>query len=135
MLVAEALTRFQVQIDPHLEREAEIPMLGAPQRQGDVLFIDSKVTVTEATEGAKQVGTIAIVQGENGGNTHRLWTTAPVWVRVVTRSNNDVLDFTIPAGVEAYIEHPEHGFLGLEPGNYTARRQREQAEIIRQVAD
>jgi hypothetical protein len=43
--------------------------------------------------------------------------------------------FTVTEGATAYLAHPEHGYMGIAPGTYTVRRQREQADEIRQVAD
>jgi len=41
---------------------------------------------------------------------------------------------TVAEGV-AYLAHPEHAFSGIAPGTYELRRQREQADEIRRVAD
>jgi hypothetical protein len=35
----------------------------------------------------------------------------------------------------AYIAHPQHAYAGIAPGTYTLRRQREQADEERFVAD
>lgn len=42
---------------------------------------------------------------------------------------------SVPEGSTAYLGHPEHGYMGIVPGSYEIRRQREMAEEIRMVAD
>ncbi len=42
---------------------------------------------------------------------------------------------TVAAGAVAHLAHPEHGYASIAPGNYVIRRQREQADEIRVVAD
>lgn len=43
---------------------------------------------------------------------------------------------TVPPGATAYLVHTEeHGANGIGPGTYEIRRQREQADEIRMVAD
>ena len=42
---------------------------------------------------------------------------------------------TVPEGSIAYLAHPEHAYTGIGPGSYTLRRQREQADELRMVAD
>ena len=41
----------------------------------------------------------------------------------------------VPDGATAYVAHPEHGYMGVGPGVYEVRRQREMADVIRVVAD
>ena len=42
---------------------------------------------------------------------------------------------TITVNTEAFLLHEEHGAIGLAPGRYIVRASREQATIIRRVAD
>ena len=46
-----------------------------------------------------------------------------------------VATLSVPDGATAWLGHPEHAYLGIGPGTYEVRRQREQAEELRVVAD
>ena len=54
---------------------------------------------------------------------------------LITPGNLIVARLAVPAGAVAYLGHPEHGYLGIGPGTYELRRQREQADELRMVAD
>lgn len=114
--------------------DIDIPVLGGVQRQGDVL-------VRPATVSAKTAVTAAgtpVVRGESGGNTHTIYPAdAPVYCDTETGSARDlrVAVLSVPEGSTAYLAHPEHGYMGIAPGDYEIRRQREMAEEIRMVAD
>ncbi|MGH3560565.1 MAG: hypothetical protein ACRDTN_01840 [Mycobacterium sp.] len=41
----------------------------------------------------------------------------------------------MPDGSIADLGHPKHGYMGIAPGSYEIRRQREMAGIARMVAD
>ncbi|MGW0803278.1 hypothetical protein [Nonomuraea sp. NPDC002799] len=42
---------------------------------------------------------------------------------------------TVAEDATAYLAHPEHAYTGIAPGTYELRRQREQADKARLVAD
>lgn len=112
----------------------EIPVLAGIQRQGDVLVRPADVTAKTAVPAA---GT-PVVRGENGGNTHAIYAAdGDVFCDVSASSVRDlrVATLTVPEGSTAYLGHPEHGYQGIAPGSYEIRRQREQAEEMRMVAD
>jgi hypothetical protein len=114
--------------------DIDIPVLGGVQRQGDVLVRPSGVTAKTAVPAA---GT-PVVRGESGGNTHAIYAAdGPVYCDVAAGSARDlrVAALSVPEGSTAYLGHPEHGYMGIAPGNYEIRRQREMAEEIRMVAD
>lgn len=114
--------------------DLEIPVLGGVQRQGDVLVRPAAVTANTAVPAT---GT-PVVRGENGGNTHAIYpANGPVFCDVLTGSTRDlrVALLSVPEGSTAYLGHPEHGYMGVAPGTYEIRRQREQAEEMRMVAD
>ena len=114
--------------------DIDIPILAEVQRQGDVLLRPLMVT---ATTPVPDVGT-PVITGENGGNTHAIYAAdGPVFCDVQTGSAVDlrVAVLSVPEGSTAYLGHPEHGFLGIAPGDYEIRRQREKAEELRMVAD
>lgn len=115
--------------------DLEIPVLGGVQRQGDVL-IRPTIGILPTTR-VPATGT-PVVRGENGGNTHAIYAAdGPVYCDVAAASARDlrVALLSVPEGSTAYLGHPEHGYMGIAPGNYEIRRQREQAEEMRMVAD
>lgn len=114
--------------------DIEIPVLGGVQRQGDVLVRPTKAAATTPVPAS---GT-PVVRGESGGNTHAIYAAdGPVYCDVNAGSARDlrVALLSVPEGSTAYLGHPEHGYMGIAPGNYEIRRQREMAEEIRMVAD
>lgn len=125
--IAEVMA-LHCDIPPHLIADADVPLCSGMQRQGDVLV--------RPTRKSKKPGTpipadgVAVVRGENGGNTHLLvgdGTWAP--------ADDFLILGVVNVGSECYLLHPEHGAQGLAPGSYTISRQREQADEIRRVAD
>lgn len=129
------LSAHGVTIPAHLEAQAAIPVLTCLQVQGDVAIIPTRPGMKKGT--LVPSSGIAVVRGESGGNTHLLVTEGPVsWAPVV--GNPTVLDLgvvTVPKGATAFLLHPEHGANAMGAGSYTLRRQREQADELRMVAD
>lgn len=114
--------------------DAEIPVLSGMQRQGDVMVIPAAVKAVTLVES----GGTPVVRGESGGNTHALFAAdGPAFCDVQAGSATDlrVAVLSVPEGSTAYLAHPEHGFMGIAPGSYEIRRQREVAEELRMVAD
>lgn len=120
----------RVEIPAHLEAQAEVPVLGGPQRQGDILVLPTRAG-RERGERIPPEG-VPVVRGEATGHTHLL--VGDGWWRPAG-SGQDLGMLTVPAGGAAYLLHPEHGAQGIAPGAYLVRRQREQADEIRLVAD
>jgi hypothetical protein len=138
LTVQDAIKTFGVDIDPHLEREFEIPVLNELQRQGDVIVIPTPKKNLPAKAAAVGAAGVPVVRGENGGNTHLLLAQGDVKFAPIDSTTEGQLDvgvFTVADGATAFLAHPEHGYMGIAPGTYTVRRQREQADEIRQVAD
>lgn len=118
-----------------IDQSADIPIHAGRQRQGDVIVLPQRIE--PATTAVPAAGT-PVVQGENGGNTHAIYAAdGPVFCDTVTPSPRSlrVATLSVPEGSTAYLGHPEHGFLGIAPGTYEIRRQREMAEELRMVAD
>lgn len=112
-----------------------IPALTGIQRQGDVIVIPDD---TAAATTPVPLAGCPVVRGESGGNTHAIYTADPgVRCDPVEARIGDltVARLTVPAGSVAYLGHPEHGYLGIGAGSYVIRRQREQADELRMVAD
>ena len=135
--LAELEREHGIQVDEHLDRQLDVPVSAGLQRQGDVIVIPSDITPVggHATTAVPRDG-VAVVQGENGGNTHLLLAAGDVRYDTLTGTSElDLGVLTVADGATAYLAHPEHGYAGIAPGTYTMRRQREQADEIRMVAD
>lgn len=116
--------------------DVDIPVLAGLQRQGDVIVVP-RTDLVAATTPVMAAGT-PVVRGENGGNTHAIYAAGgPVFCDVESGSAEDlrVAVLAVPEGSTAYLAHPEHGYMGVAPGTYEVRRQREMAEELRMVAD
>ncbi len=139
--VAEAIATFGVEIDNHLEREVGIPVNTGIQRQGDVLVRPATSKPRRGTLNQVPVAGYPVVRGENGGNTHLLLAVGEVLFTQVSEGDPAtdeglVLGYLkVTEGSTAYLAHPEHGYLGIGSGTYVIGRQREQADVVRRVAD
>lgn len=123
-----------VRVGTDQDFDVDIPVHTGLMRQGDVLIRPAK---TRASTLVPSAGT-PVVRGESGGNTHAIFAAdGPVYCDVSAASAADlrVATLTVPEGSTAYLGHPEHGFLGIGPGSYEVRCQREMAEEMRMVAD
>lgn len=139
--LADLIATHGVDVHGHLDRDELVPVhAGRLQLQGDVAVIpagrDAPATGSGYPEPVPAVG-IPVVRGENGGNTHLLLGDPTVtWdPSRGGRSGLDLGTLTVPQGGTAWLAHPEHGYLGVGAGRYVIRRQREQADVIRMVAD
>lgn len=130
--LAQAIYTYGVDVDPHLDRSVTIPV-GRFVRQGDVIVVPDDMRAAARTP--VPASGVAVVRGENGGNTHLLLAAGPVFFDARTSGQLDLGTLTVADGATAYLAHPEHAYVGLEPGTYEIRRQREQADEIRLVQD
>jgi hypothetical protein len=126
--LAQAEARFDVKHFDYLDKQAEVPTVSELGFQGDVAII--RRAAGSATTPIPATGYV-VVRGENGGNTHALF--GPGLCDPTTRG--DLCLLTVPADAQVLLSHPEHGGLLIQPGTYVLRRQREQADEIRMVAD
>ncbi len=119
----------------HLDRDLEVPVYDGLQMQGDVAVIP----LAKGTE-PSDVGTpvpsagVPVIQAFGAGHEHRLFAGTPgtaFWSPSRVGQDLGVLKATEPV----YLAHLEHGYLGIAPGSYLLRRQREQADTQRNVAD
>ena len=116
--------------------DIDIPVLAGLQRQGDVIVLPCTGLAAASTP-VPAAGT-PVVRGENGGNTHAIYAAdGPVFCDTQAGTADDlrVAVLTVPEGSTAYLGHPEHGYMGVTPGTYELRRQREMADELRMVAD
>ena len=130
---ASVLTAHGVSVEKIEHPEAEIKVVSGNQRQGDVLLL--KVTTKHA---GKPLGSgVTVVRAEtNTANTHSLHGEG-TW-EPNARADTDLVQgwLTVPEGGEAFLIHTEeHSALGIGPGTYEVRRQREYAGEWRRVAD
>ncbi len=134
MIVKEAIEKFDTEILDYLERDAEVPTVTIAGMQGDVSVL--RVTKSPAVKPVAKTG-VAVVRGENGGNTHSLHGDGPIFWDVAAERDGSLLlgRLTVSEGSEAVLAHPEHGFLSITPGTYEIGRQREFAGEWRMVAD
>lgn len=133
--IEQAIRTFGVEVDEHLDRQATIPVLDGLQFQGDVAVVPAPRR-RAAAEPVPAAG-VPVVRGEAGGNTHLLLAAGDCFFTpAVERAGSLALGtLTVPVGSTAYLAHPEHAYAGIAPGTYEIRRQREQADEIRMVAD
>lgn len=129
------IDRHGITVEDHLDLDALVPVLTGLQRQGDVIVIpaaDASATTPVPSSG------VAVVRGEAGGNTHTILADGPgvcCDTRQATARDLTLATLTVPEGSTAYLAHPEHAYTGIGPGTYSLRRQREQADELRMVAD
>lgn len=120
-----------VDVLDYLDRQATVPVLRDPQIQGDVsiLPVEDRAASTPIPEKGVVVAT------GRGGHDHRL---LPGGFFDRSRLADDSLEIgvlTVPEGGEVFMAHDEHGYMGFAPGSYVIGRQREQADVIREVED
>ena len=133
--LATLIDRHGVTVEDHLDTDALVPILAGLQRQGDVIVIPNHkdtATTRVPTSG------VPVVRGEAGGNTHTILADGPgvcCDTHQASATNLTLATLTVPEGSTAYLAHPEHAYTGIGPGSYTLRRQREQADELRMVAD
>lgn len=121
----------------------EVPtIVGQPQAQGDLLILDWQedvapeqraADVAEATP-LPAAGEVVLL-GDNG-HAHLLTGDENVsWFRYPGTANQTLGVVVVKPGGLAVLEHEEHGDSHIGEGVYVIRRQREQAEVTRLVAD
>lgn len=139
MSLATILDRAGIGTLGVLDAQVDVPVLTVPQAQGDLIVLP-RPNKTPATTPIPQRG-VEVVRSEAGGNTHSVlsWDGPGCFYDTVPGGGDSGLVLgvlTVPAGATAYLIHTEeHGANGIGAGTYEIRRQREQADIVRLVAD
>ncbi len=140
--LADVIAKGGIDVLEHLDRQVAIPVLDGPQCQGDLAILPLALLGADVTVRSRARWTpvpragVEVLRGTAMGNPHTL-VAEPGTCRWTTDVNDaeglalGVLEATAPA----YLAHPEHGYAGIAPGRYAIRRQREQADEIRMVAD
>ena len=132
------LTRPGIAWEPNLDLDDPVPVIAAAQAQGDIYVIPDGVAGALALPGDGEPFTaVDVIEGQGIRNPHTLVDLDGHcrWIAGTTGYAFDVGTLIVPAGAACFLIHPEHGGNGIGPGRYVVRRQREQAEEIRAVAD
>lgn len=116
------------------------PATGVPAAQGDLIALPwpeetSPARRAKDVAAAKPVTRPETVVEGRGGNTHVLVDPDACGIRWAPSSGQTVGTLAVPPGGRACLDHREHGRLSIGAGVWVIRRQREQAEEIRLVAD
>lgn len=126
-----------------LDAQVDVPVLtGLAQAQGDLIILP-RPHKQAATKEVPAAGALVVQAESSGGNTHSLhsWDGPSCYWDASggEGSGNSGLvlgTLTVPDNATAYLVHTEeHGANAFGPGTYEIRRQREQADEIRLVAD
>lgn len=134
--LAALIDETGVDVLDYLDRDALVPVLTGLQCQGDVAVVPHRPGKYSYKAVPVPTAGVPVVRGESGGNTHLLLAEGPVnWTATPNVTDLTIGIVEVPDGSIAYMAHPEHGYLAMGPGNYTIRRQREQADELRIVAD
>ena len=128
------IEHHKVGVLDHLDRDSLVPVHTALQCQGDIAVIPMRAGKVAGAQAVPAEG-VVLVRGESGGNTHLLLPSPGVTFAPAATRGLDLGTLVVEAAAECYIAHPEHGYLGVGPGQYVVRRQRQQADEIRLVAD
>lgn len=131
------LERCQMSTQGIEHLDLEVPVLTGPQAQGDVLVLPTDRAQRGAPVPAEGM---TIVRGETaGGNAHILHALEGDCLWQAAEGAQDGLTqghLTVPDGGSAMLIHTqEHSVLGIGPGCYEIRREREFAGEWRRVSD
>lgn len=132
--LGELIDVHGVDVLDHLDRQASVPLNDGLQMQGDLAVIPAGDPAVRDGQQTVHRDGIAVIEAIAGGHEHRLLAGMPgtvYWTPVAGGQDLGTLDAYEPA----FLAHPEHGYLGIAPGSYVLRRQREQAGEERLVAD
>ncbi len=134
MNTLEIATRFPIGDLQHLEEALEIPVLTAPQAQGDVSWYPVREGNVAGLEEIPADG-IVIVEGQNG-HPHVLFNyEGTCFFKPDKQRGQGIGTVVVPESAVLGVGHNEHGYNMVGPGTYVFNRAREQADEIRIVAD
>ena len=121
--------------------DCRIQVVTRAGRQGDVfIFAADLVAATTPTAETRDVHpAVDVVDGGTARHNHTLVAApgAASWTPATDEAGLAIGIVTVADDAVCYLSHDEHSTLGLAPGAYVVRRQREQADQQRQrlVAD
>lgn len=133
--LGQLIEHHGVDVLGHLDRELEIPVLGGIQIQGDLAVIPTLLAADEGRPVPPEG--IAVIPAVGGGHEHRLLAGGSPGSARWAAFREPGTDLGILTCTEpAYLAHLEHGYLGIAPGSYLLRRQREHRDrVVQTVAD
>jgi hypothetical protein len=136
MSTLETITSaFDFSVHEHLERSLEVPVHSGLQAQGDLFVIPLDSSADDRGREVPRDG-IAVIPAMGAGHEHRLFASVPGTAFFRGASGDSRGDIGVLTTTEtSWLLHPEHGATGMAPGTYMLRRQREQAQEERIVAD
>jgi hypothetical protein len=103
-----------------------------PVRQGDIMLVPVDKLPKGLTEVPRENGRIVLAEGEATGHAHVLEGEATFLAADLEELEGRFL----AVEEDSKLVHDEHGPIGIAPGNYEVRRQREYApEAPRRVSD
>jgi hypothetical protein len=143
--LAEVTEATGFEVLEHLEAAAQVPVIAGLQAQGDLFIIPvngdgiaQAKAFTSGTRAEIPAEGIAVIEAVGGGHEHRLFASRPGtawWTPLRGSQDIGILECIEPV----YSLHMEHGAAGVAPAAgenaYLLRRQREQADEERLVAD
>ena len=134
--LAEITAAHGFDVLEHLEADLEVPVNDGLQAQGDLLIVPFSSYRVNGARAAVPAAGIAVIAAVGGGHEHRLFAGTPGTAFFTPGTHRGMQDIGVLEATEpAYVLHPEHGATGIAPGTYVLRRQREQADEERLVAD
>jgi len=131
--LGELIERHGVDVLDYLDRSLEVPVLDGTQVQGDLIVIPDTRTRTGERKPVPAEG-VPVIEAVGSGHEHRLLASEVGTASLLSGVGGQDIAYLQNTEV-AYLAHPEHGYLGIAPGSYVLRRQREQAAEERLIAD
>lgn len=123
-----------------LLKDLSPPVLTGPQSQGDLMIIPwpKDVCPSDRTQSVNKAVTLVskevVLTGDNG-HEHALSPSVGVRWHAYDLDSSSLGTLVVEDGAVAVLGHIEHGDSYIGPGVYVIRRQREQADEIRMLAD
>ena len=131
--IGQLVDQHGFEVLDHLDKSVEVPVLDGLQVQGDLIIVPAAGrNVSGKTVPAAGIPVISPV---GSGHEHRLFAGVPGTAVFVPGMNGGQVIGLLECTAPAYIAHPEHAYAGIAPGVYELRRQREQADEERLIAD
>lgn len=142
LTLSQVLARHDIQVADEMLADIEVPVLTGLQRQGDVLIVPRPACGAVEHAGLTVIPGcgVPVVRGEATGNTHLLDAVTGLCGWSAHRSSDEAdlilgILFVPDGGVAALIHTDEHGCNMIGAGTYVLSGKREQADVIRRVAD
>jgi hypothetical protein len=133
--LGQLIDKYGFDVHEYLDRDLAIPVHPGLQAQGDLFIIPAEPRRDGLQGTTVPPGGIAVIEAVGGGHEHRLFAGTPGTALFTPAGDRGPDIGLLQCDEPAYIAHPEHAYTGIAPGTYTLRRQREQDDVERFVAD